>query len=257
MELEEIKKHWEEAGKKVNSKLSPTSRDKFLADLERANIISNLKPKFKVLEIGCGDGTHTEIYSSMVEEITAIDISDSLVEKARIRLKSKKNAKVLRLSVLDLIKKFKNNKFDCIISQRCLINLPTWKLQKKVLESIAYILKKNGILLLTEGFQDGLNAINELRAMNNLKKIKVVNYNKNFERQKFETFIKDLFEIQATVDYGFYLLLSRVFYPKLIYPKEPKHDSKFNKVAKSLSINLKHLNSEKYSYNLFYNLRKN
>ena len=257
MKLEEIRRHWEEAGKKGgHAKLSPTSRDKYLAELETDNIISNLKPEYKVLEIGCGDGTHTKKYSNYVKEITAIDISNSLIQKAKIKLKLIKNVNVFGLSVLDINKKFENNSFDCVISQRCLINLPTWKFQKTAICSIFYTLKKGGIFLLTEGFQDGLSAINELREMCKLKNINVVDYNKYFERQKLEFFINGLFEIQDISDYGFYLILSRVLYPLLIFAKEPKHNSKFNKIAKRLSSNLRKINMEKYSYNLFYKLRK-
>jgi hypothetical protein len=58
------------------------------------------------------------------------------------------------------------------------------------------------------------------------------------------------------MDYGFYLLLSRVLHPLSVLPESPKHDSRVNEAAMQISRNIEIPAMQKYSYNLFYVLRK-
>jgi SAM-dependent methyltransferase len=256
--IEEIRAHWEKAGQKQGEdvKTTPTSRDPYLADLETKFIIQHLRPNYKVLEIGCGDGGHTRKYSKYVNKILGIDISKSLIKKAQKRLSHTENTELACSSVLDLKSRFENGWLDCVISQRCLINLPTWDYQKKALQIVHGLLKKGGIFILTEGFEEGLERLNLLRSRNGLDAIKVVSYNKFFKRDKFEEFVQKFFSTEDFRDYGFYLLLSRLIYPLVIFPEKPKHDSRFNAIAKNISTQLGEIKLEEYSYNLFYCLKK-
>ena len=70
MNLKYIKDYWNNSAKKskTNSQISPTSRDPFLANLERSFVISCLKKKYKCLEIGCGDAINTFYYKEKVNE---------------------------------------------------------------------------------------------------------------------------------------------------------------------------------------------
>ena len=260
MELQEIKQYWEEVGKvfKNRTGISPTSRDPYLAYLERKNITSFLKPEMNILEIGCGDAVHTIEYAPKVKSIIGLDISRSLLSLAKTNIKKSglKNINLIQGSILELEKIFKNQKFDAIISQRCLINLPDWNLQKNSIEQIAKILNSKGLFLMTEGFNNGLNEINKIRLKNNLPEIKVVKYNHNFDDDKFNDFIVQTFQIEQIFDYGFYLYMSRVYHPMVVFPESPKHHSKLNETASILATERQFPDFKKYSYNLFYVLKK-
>lgn len=260
MELEEIRRHWEVSGKQlsINDKISPTTRDPYLGKLEEDNILAYLKSNTMVLEIGCGDAIHTIEYAKRVSRIVGIDIADSLIKKATKIAKSTgiRNIDFIAGSVLNLKKLLGTLEFDYAISQRCLINLPDWRKQQDVILQIHSILNTDGFFLLTEGFQDELDGLNQIRVNLGLTEIRVVNYNRNIYRSEFETFISKYFKIIEVRHYGAYLFLSRVFHPLAVLPNSPKHDSRLNMVAMEISRLILMPDLEKYSYNLFYALQK-
>jgi ubiquinone/menaquinone biosynthesis C-methylase UbiE len=261
MDLKQIKKHWDTSAKTyhLRQNVTPTTRDPFLGDLERNNILDYLRPHWTCLEIGCGDGLHSIQYAKKVKKIVALDIAQGLIDNLKVRVRKNRVANVAPVvgSVLDISQLFKDSRFDCVISQRCLINLPTWRHQKKALTDISRVLKERGLLLMSEGFQEPLIKLNNLREKFLLPEIKVVSYNHNIHHQKFFKFIVKHFGIVDKRDYGLYLLLSRIFHPLFVFPKIPKHNSKLNHVAKQLAEGLDLKNAaEMYSYNLFYALKR-
>ncbi|MCL5774014.1 MAG: class I SAM-dependent methyltransferase [Firmicutes bacterium] len=260
MKLDDIKKHWEEAGRQFSAgkKITPTSRDPYLACLERENILSYLKKHHTVLEIGCGNGSHTVHYAKEVKKISGIDVAESLITLAKERAASEsiRNADFTAGSVLNIKDIYLDRKFSCVISQRCLINLPEWLYQQDAISQIHSLLENDGLLLLTEGFQEELDNLNGVRAKFGLAEIKTVDYNRNMLRKDFEPFIKKYFDIVEIRNYGAYLFFSRVYHPLAVLPEEPKHDSRLNESAMEISRKIQMPDLEKYSYNLFYVLRK-
>lgn len=260
MNFEYIKNHWENAGNEfpTASKVTPTSRDPYLALLERENILSYLRKSYTALEIGCGDGCHTTHYAKRVQRLFGIDISESLIKIATSRAESEsiENVSFIVGSALEIKKVYDNQQFNCIVSQRCLINLPEWQYQQDVILQVYSLLQKDGIFLLTEGFQNELDNLNSVRQKFDLSEIKVVRYNRNLVRKDFEAFITKYFDIVEIRHYGLYTILSRVFHPLAVIPEEPKHDSKLNRVAMELSWVFNPQDFEKFSYNLFYVLKK-
>lgn len=260
MELHDIRDHWEQVGRDfpMDSAVTPTSRDPYLGQLERENIIEWLRDHHVCLEVGCGDASHTVHYAQRVKQLTAIDVAESLVDIARKRLDAARLRNiVLRAgSVLDIETQFPKQSFDCVISQRCLINLPTWEHQSRAIAEIHDLLRDDGVLLLTEGFHENLANLNRLRKQFSLAEIKVVDYNRNLPGAAFESFVRERFDIVERRHYGAYLLLSRVYHPLVVSPEEPRHGSAFNRVAMNLARAVAMPDLEKYSYNLFYVLRK-
>ncbi len=261
MDLKYIKNYWNDSAKKTKPKslISPTSRDPYLANLERKFIISGLKRNYNCLEIGCGDALNTIFYIDKVKSILATDNSENLlnIAKNKIKINKKKNITLQNFSAIELPENL-SNKFHCVISQRCIINLGNWNNQKIALKKIHASLKKNGIFLLTEGFEDRLKNLNKIRKIFNLKEIKVAKYNKFLVVKKFENYIKKYFKIKRIHNYGSYTILSHLFHPLIVHPDNPKHDSVINEISmkfdnkKILGKNL----LEKYSYNLGYMLIK-
>jgi ubiquinone/menaquinone biosynthesis C-methylase UbiE len=262
MKLEKIKKFWEDSGREkiVGKAVTPTSRDPFMAEMERQYILSYLKKNATAIEVGCGAGIHSIYYAKKLKKLWCIDISSGFIKQAKVVAENKgvKNITFIEGSVASLPESVAvgKNKMDFVISQRCLINLPTWELQKNALKTVCDILKPGGFLLLSEGFIEPLVNLNGVRSSLNLKPIKVVPYNKNMEINKFETLIKKRFTIESCKGYGFYLLMSRAYYPYVINPLLPKHDSEWNEGAMKLSQLIDSHEFDKFSYNKFYALRK-
>lgn len=260
MELEAIKRYWEEAGKQFpfERDVTPTSRDPYLGLLERENILSHLQKSYVALEMGCGDGSHTVHYAKSVRELSGIDVAESLINIARGRVASEsiQNVNFFVGSVLDVGKIFQGAQFNCVISQRCLINLPEWQYQQDAIRQAHSLLEKAGLFLLTEGFQEELDNLNTLRQKLGLPEIKVVSYNRNLVRGNFEDFVRQYFEIADVRHYGAYLFISRIFHPLAVSPDEPQHDSKLNEAAMMISRATQIPDLERYSYNLFYALRR-
>ncbi len=260
MKLEEIKQYWQKSGESFpfDSRVTPTSRDPFLGELERKNILSYLDKGYTCLEIGCGDAFHSIHYAKKIKKILGVDVADSLINiaKKRAQQEALDNIDFLASSVLDIAASLEGKQFDCAISQRCLINLPTWDEQKNAIIQVHQLLTDQGIFLLTEGFQDNLANLNSVRKMFSLPEIKVVDYNRNFILHDFEQFVRQYFEIIAKHYYGTYLFFSRIYHPLVVLPDTPKHDARMNEVAMKLQHALPIPDFEKYSYNIFYVLRK-
>ena len=260
MDLEQIQAHWQSAGERLSldEKVTPTSRDPFLGQLEEQYVLRYLSPKHTVLEVGCGDAVHTISYAKRVHSICGLDVANSLIKLARQRadLASTRNADFVTASVLDIPKLFPAQSLECVISQRCLINLADWKHQKEAILKIHEMLKPRGLFLVTEGFVEELQNLNRVRQTVELPEIKTVSYNRNLLHREFDPFVAKYFAVEAVHDYGFYLFLSRVYHPLVVAPEQPKHDSILNEIASRLSSIVSAAGMRQFSYNLFYVLRK-
>ena len=260
MDLEQLRQHWQQVGEtlSLSEKVTPTSRDPFLGRLEEDFILRYLRPDQNVLEVGCGDAAHTVGYARRVKSICGLDVADSLVKLARERAASAEvsNAEFLSASVLEVDRVAAHRPVDCVISQRCLINLPDWQHQQEAILKIHELLRPGGQFLMTEGFVEELDNLNRVRQAVGLTEIKVVSYNRNLLHHELDPFIKEYFTVEAVHDYGLYLFMSRVYHPLVVAPEQPKHDSRLNEVAGLLSSLVPAPDMKQFSYNLFYVLKK-
>jgi ubiquinone/menaquinone biosynthesis C-methylase UbiE len=259
MNLEQIKQHWESAGTEfpADALITPTSRDPYLGQLEEQNVLRWLKREHVVLELGCGDGSHTVKYAGQVQSVSALDLVEAFVNLARRRAASQgiRNIDFTTGSVLELEKHYGNKQYDCVITQRCLINLPGWSHQEEALRQACNLLRRGGLFLITEGFQDELDNLNAVREKFGQPAI-TCSYNRNFRHGEFEDFTHRHFEVVERKHYGEYLFLSRVFHPLAVLPDQPKHDSRLNRTAMQVAQSVPMPDLERFSYNLFYVLRK-
>ncbi len=256
MELSDIKKYWDEVGRKT---LNPdglllTSRDPYLGQLERENILDHLPDGRSILEIGCGDGLHSVEYATRAAEYHGVDVAPSLLSLAENRMHSCgiDNATFHNASTLEIEELFGDKRFDVVISQRCIINLPTWRYQSEAIHQVYRVLRPGGRFLITEGFQEELDNLNCLRRQMGLAAIKVVDNNCFMSRHVFEKFVGEHFSVSEFRHYGLYLYLSRLFHPLAVLPDEPKHVSLMNEIAMKLSRMNQPDDFLSLSYNLFY-----
>ena len=227
----QIKKFWDDqAVSKPEGKLV-THRDVDQVALEQDLIYSSLKEDDVLLDVGCGTGFSTSVYSKKCKRVLGVDYSIKMVESARIAYQAN-NLSFEHCDIQNLDDQF--GKFTTAISTRCLINLSSWDEQQKAIRKIHSVLEPKGRYLMVEGTRQGREALNQLRTEVKLSKIIPVWHNKDFDEFKLKPFLEKLFEIQQDVRVGLYDVLTRVNYPLVISPKEPGYQNPFQKVARKI-----------------------
>jgi len=187
----------------------------------------------KILEIGCGNGyALSKLSKSLDCTFFGIDAN-----RAMIRIASGRRMKNVTVKVDDILSpRLRERDFDVVFSERCLINLETWGMQKRALENIHGILRRNGHYVMLEMFEDGLNELNEARRAVGLDKISPAWHNRYFRKAELEKYMKGKFENVLRKPSGApydkflssYFFGSRVLYPVLIQGKgEVEYNNKF------------------------------
>jgi len=232
---EKIKQFWIDAGKSELDAdgLKPTARDPFMQLINEHHILKYLDSGFRVLDIGCGEGTSTLKFAEKCKEIIGLDYSPTLIEQAK-----KKNTKIRFLvqDVLELDQNFPPNEFDAVISIRCIINIPEKELQYKAVGNLFHVLKPGGLLFFSEGYRIGWDYLNAYRQRNGLPVMNLVEYNKLFDNVELESFLKSKGTLRDYVGFGDYLYGSRVTHPMLTGGKVA-HASSINEMFYNQHIN--------------------
>ena len=120
---------------------SPAGRIRWRRRVEMLS--SHLRPDMKVLELGCGTGYFTKEAARSGAEITAIDISNDLLEQARKEVPLE-NVKFLVENAYEMT--FSDNSFDTVIGSSVLHHLEI----DSALKEIFRVLRPGGIIRFTE-----------------------------------------------------------------------------------------------------------
>ena len=110
----------------------------------KINLISEIKPKNKVLDIGCGNALMLPFVLEKGAFFSGLDISEKLIEIARKKYSKEIEQKKAELFVgvaTELF--FEENEFDFVISFAVLHHIPSKELQKKFFEEIKRVSKPN------------------------------------------------------------------------------------------------------------------
>ena len=135
--------------------------DLIAKQLEMRTLAQHVPPNGTVLDAGCGNGLSMAYLKHALPDIKiyGIDNSEGMVTEARKHLAAEGvQAYVHSGSVLDF-----HGSFDCIYTERVIVNLPDWETQRAAILRILGCLKPGGTYLMMENSQDGLHQINELR----------------------------------------------------------------------------------------------
>lgn len=184
MELAEIKSHWTELAKMKGDTLGATTRTETIKKLEidafRRWIEKKNNGWKKILEIGCGNGTNCIELSKLFPDIHfyGLDYVKEMVEKAIERSSGIPN---VSFDVDDVTCLSSNlvlgNKFDAVITDRCLINLNNIDLQKSAIKNIFNHISDNGFFFMIENSMSSYSKQNELRTFVGLEKRSPAEFN--------------------------------------------------------------------------------
>lgn len=235
----EILEYWNQKAKELKELPQATMRDVQLRLLEIDLILGQLKEDDEVLDVGCGNGFATAIFSEKVKSITGIDFSSEMVDQADTMLKQKQGRNNISFKQMDVLNlSYPEDSFDVVISERCLINLRSWEEQQKAMLEIKRVVKKGGRYLMIEGTTDGLDKLNNLRESYGLHRIEKHWHNLLFDDDELMAFIKKEFITQEIISLGTYYFISRVVHPLMVLPDEPKFEAKINEVARRIAADI-------------------
>jgi len=113
---------------------------------ERNCLSASLKEGYIVLGLGCGTGRHHNFLVSIGCEVVGVDLSVEMLKRAR---KKEKKAHLIAADVEKL--PFKEEVFDAIYCSRAFKLFPN---KLHVLKQAYRSLKRNGLILITEGVTD-------------------------------------------------------------------------------------------------------
>ncbi|MFC1730164.1 class I SAM-dependent methyltransferase [candidate division KSB1 bacterium] len=242
--VKDIHNYWDEQAISNQPGELATHKDINQVNLEVNTIIKYLRDSDHLLDIGCGNGYSTFLYHKKCMKTIGIDYSMKMIESAR---KSYANDN-LSFDVGDVLSlNFKNELFTVVNSTRCLINLTSWEDQKKALYNLHSLLVDKGLLILTEGIKQGRDNLNQLREQCELKSMPPVWHNIDFDEEKLFSFLDSLFIVKRDIRFGFYDVMTRVYYPALIKPQEPEYGTEFHRVAEMLQTIFSESMLNKYS----------
>jgi SAM-dependent methyltransferase len=208
--------------------------DKHLLEAEIELIRQRIPLNSKILDVGCGEGEGALAYSAIPGVIVqAVDFSDTRLRKATERLKGREN---VTLKKVDLLGTYAlHNDYDIIVSQRFLINIMEWHLQKQVLLDLMELLKPGGRLLMLEGSKQGVDSLNEFRRVWGLNPIPVKWHNLFFDDHLLIDFMQHHgYRLIEQDGLGTYFLLTRGVRPNL--DSKLNWDCEFNRLAASRAM---------------------
>jgi ubiquinone/menaquinone biosynthesis C-methylase UbiE len=127
--------------------------------------------------VGCGDGRTTARLALSLPNMvfSGFDYSSAMVENARSHLRTKGLSNV-NFYQADICSELKGC-FSLIYTTRCLINLPSWDLQKVAIDNIYKCLNIGGFYLMIENFIEGQDCFNQTRKNFGLPEIPIRSHN--------------------------------------------------------------------------------
>jgi len=214
--VEEIKKFWDDKAIEYGEDGRATLGESYLRLLEIRTMIRQIKchkPR-NVLDVGCGNGYSTKIFAKRFPSIqfVGMDYSEHMIlcaNKNQI-----KNCTFLVGDVLDL-NSFPEEKFDLILTQRCLQNLVDYKSQYEAIKNLIGQKAQRGMLLLMECSKDGVERLNKIRIRFGKKPIENIEpwHNTFFiEKNLINDFKAKIIHFSST-----YMFLSKIIDPRLSF----------------------------------------
>lgn len=218
MDFDQVRKYWDERAA-ADSSAQSTTQDFYLREIE-FRVIRELVRRHdpaRVMDAGCGDARTTARLAAEFRRVQFIggDFSAAMVRNARTNI-DRAGIDNLDVMLCDVSRALPVAQLDMVYSTRCLINLPTWELQKTALKSIADAIVSGGCYVMIENFIEGHESFNRVRRDFDLPEIAVREHNLFFNRPALLEFAKNYYEILEEVNISSsYYLGSRIVYSKL------------------------------------------
>lgn len=218
------------------------SGDINLKKLEITAIQKSIGRPSSVLDAGCGNGFTLASLAASIPDCSfyGFDYSRGMVDAAGELIREKGLVDRIRLCQASLLDHFPSSLstiniprhgFDCIFTERSLINLDTYQQQAQAVQSLWSMLAPGGRLVLCEAFLDGLAEINSFREAVGLQCISPPWHNRYLTVSEMNNILPGYPEEPKVVEFsGTYYFVSRVVHAReaLLQGKEPSYDASIN-----------------------------
>jgi ubiquinone/menaquinone biosynthesis C-methylase UbiE len=115
---------------------------------EMRGFAARLKSGDQVLDLGCGNGRLYEVLQDLSISYLGVDNSRELIDFAKRRWNENEKRRFLVGDATNL-KWWRGEKYNAVFMIAVLHHIPSRELRKKVLENVAQILEKGGLLIMT------------------------------------------------------------------------------------------------------------
>lgn len=224
--------HWNERAASVANDVEVNLMDIFQREIEYDYVCRYLREDMRVLEVGCGNGYSTDRFRPLVDQIDAFDYAENMIARARESF-GETNNRFIHDDVLDPQRL--DGPYDTVVCVRVLINLADLEQQKRAVTNLAAQTKPGGMLILAEGFTDGFDGLNELRAKVDLPPIEPARINFYSAWSDLEPTVSESFDLEETFHLGAYDYLTRVLYPLVVGPENATHNTNFSERCSELA----------------------
>src|SRR6185312_4716009 len=200
----DLKAYWEDP--KTISLL-----DANLRALEEGVVLDYLDGRTRLADFGCGAGESTVRYAARVANCVALERSSHqrLLAAERFRQAGLSNIELSDGSV-EALGLF-NQCFDVAVTQRVIINLPTWPEQQKAIANIHSTIAPGGLYIMIENTYEGAENLNRLRRQLGLTNIRLHWHNNFLHHDLLLNFLRPMFWLENIRTFDLYYLLTRVF----------------------------------------------
>jgi ubiquinone/menaquinone biosynthesis C-methylase UbiE len=218
--LSQIRDFWTRQAKEHGRSHAASWSDQPVIDLEVAEITAHLSEGDRVLDIGCANGYSTVQFAAQKPiTIRGLDYIPEMIQQAKARLAQlpgELSGKV-EFDVGDITGlEEPSDTYDKVIVVRVIINLRTWPRQLKAMQQCARVLKRGGLLLMSEATLQGWNRLNAFRREWGLPDIPMPPFNQYLDQDQVAEALRPELDLVDIVNFAStYFVGSRVFKPLL------------------------------------------
>ncbi|SRR6266487_496103 len=219
-----------------------TSPDFNLREVEIDYLSRWMKDGLHILDVGCGNGYSTLRHATMfASQFVGVDFVPEMISQAKTLSNDFQPKSKIEFRIGDVTKlEFPDSSFDIVVSERCLLNLPTKNDQWQAIREVARVVRHGGLYLMLEGTIQGLQRLNEVRAHLDLDPIPDADPKYNWFSNKFDEgemipiALRSFNKLEHIQRFGMYYFISRVINPLLVKPDPPKYDAPINTIARQI-----------------------
>jgi ubiquinone/menaquinone biosynthesis C-methylase UbiE len=219
-----------------------TSPDFNLREVEIDYLSRWMKDDSDILDIGCGNGYSTLCHATnFASRFVGVDFVPEMISDAKTLSTDFQPKGKIEFRVGDVTRlEFPDSSFDIVVSERCLLNLPTKMDQWQAIREVARVLRPGGLYLMLEGTLQGLRGLNKVRARFDLDPIPEADPKYNWFSNKFDEeemipiALRSFAKLEQIQRFGMYYFISRVINPLLVSPEQPRYDAPINTIARQI-----------------------